>query len=79
MVTITRISLLSAALVLGWLGPVSAQNDVADVPTRQLSVAGDPNLSYFLIGPVAKEAPSEGLSCAGIAQPLDVQQIVPVG
>jgi len=51
---------MSAALVLGWVGLAAAQQDVADIPSQQLSVAGDPNLSYFLIGPVAKETPPEG-------------------
>jgi predicted esterase len=60
MAGITRIRLLPAILVLGWVGPVSAQPDVADIPSQQLSVAGDPNLSYFLIGPVAKETPPDG-------------------
>jgi hypothetical protein len=50
---------LSAALVLGSVGLASAQPDVADIPSQQLSVAGDPNLSYFLIGPVAKETPAQ--------------------
>jgi hypothetical protein len=60
MVGITRIHLLSVALMLGWVGLASAQQDVADIPSQQLSVAADPNLSYFLIGPVAKETPPEG-------------------
>jgi len=60
MVRITRVPLLSAALVLAWVGLTWAQRDVADIPSQQLSVAGDPNLSYFLIGPAAKEAPPNG-------------------
>ena len=60
MARIARVYLLSAALVLGSVGLVSAQPDVADIPSQQLSVAGDPNLSYFLIGPVAKETPAQG-------------------
>ncbi len=56
----TRVSFSLAALVLGWAAPASAQSDVADIPSKQLSLAGDPNLSYFLIGPVAKETPADG-------------------
>ncbi len=64
MAGIVRVTLLSAALVLGWAGLTAAQQDVADIPSQQMSVAGDPNLSYFLIGPVAKEAPPEGYGLA---------------
>ena len=56
----TRVHLLSAILMLGWAGPASAQPDVVDIPSQQLSVARDPNLSYFLIGPVTKEVPPDG-------------------
>jgi predicted esterase len=56
----TFVRLVSVALVLGWVGPALAQDDVADIPSRQFSVAGDPNLNYFVIGPVAKEAPPDG-------------------
>jgi hypothetical protein len=56
----SRVYLLSASLVFGPVGLAAAQRDVADIPSRQLSVAEDPNLSYFLIGPVAKETPAEG-------------------
>ncbi len=56
----TGVPLVAMALVLGWVRAASAQNDVADIPSRQLSVAGDPNLSYFVIGPVAKETPPDG-------------------
>ncbi len=64
MARIARTCLLSAALVFGWVGLTLAQQDVADIPSQQLSVAGDPNLSYFLIGPVAKEMPQEGYGLA---------------
>ncbi len=60
MARIARVHFLFMALVLGWAVPASAQSDVADIPSKQLSLAGDPNLSYFLIGPVAKETPPEG-------------------
>jgi predicted esterase len=42
------------------VGVAAGQQDVAGIPSKQLSLAGDPNLSYFLIGPTAKEAPAEG-------------------
>lgn len=52
----------SVALVLviqAWLaGSISAQDDIVDVPSKQLSLA-DPNLSYFLIGPTASEVPTD--------------------
>ncbi len=60
MAGITRVHLVSAILVLAGVGLASAQPDVAEIPSQQLSVAGDPNLSYFLIGPVAKETPPDG-------------------
>jgi len=60
MTRITRVHFLLAALVLGGAGLTVAQNDVADIPSQRLSVAGDPNLSYFLVGPVAKETPAAG-------------------
>ena len=60
MAGVTRVHLLCAALVSGWVGLAAGQQDVADISSQQLSVAADPNLSYFLIGPVAKETPEEG-------------------
>jgi len=60
MAGITRVCFVAAALVLGWASLLLAQDDVADVPSRQLSLAGNPNLSYYLIGPGGKQAPSQG-------------------
>ncbi len=64
MTRITCVHLLSATWVLGWVGLALAQQDVADIPSQQFSVAGDPNLGYFLIGPTAKEMPPEGYGLA---------------
>jgi predicted esterase len=49
-----------AALVVSGLGPASAQEDVADVPSKRLSLPADPNLAYFLISPTGAEVPAEG-------------------
>ncbi len=52
-VFIIVVTLLGSGLAL-------AQDDVADVPSKRLSVAGDPNMSYFLIGPTASAVPTAG-------------------
>ncbi len=37
-----------------------AQDDVADIPSERRTVADDPNMSYFVIGPKRAEVPSQG-------------------
>jgi predicted esterase len=41
-------------------GAAPAQDDVADVPSKRLSLPADPNLAYFLISPTGAEVPAEG-------------------
>jgi predicted esterase len=57
---ITCFHFVFAALILLGTSPAPAQDDVADIPSKRLSLPADPNLAYFLIGPTAAEVPPEG-------------------
>jgi len=59
MTRIVCVLFFCAVFALGQAGSALAQDDVADIPSKRLTLA-DPNLSYFLIGPTVSEAPPEG-------------------
>lgn len=51
---------LCMVLAFAVAGSTWAQDDVADIPSQRLAIAGDPNMSYFLVGPRNAEVPSRG-------------------
>lgn len=60
MMRTAQISMVCVGLTLLAGGSARAQDEAASVSSQRLTVAGDPNMSYFLLGPRSARVPSGG-------------------